>query len=117
MIPGELSDYILEQKEQFQNTLTTIGMHIWQEFPELEFKLAYGLPFYYQRKRVLYLVVIARKFVRLGFCYGAKLIQRGGVFSGSSKEVSYLDYHPGDQIDLEEISRNILLAIELDSEL
>ncbi len=114
MILPEVQEYILLQKTQFQPLLNRIAEFISMEFPELEVKMAYQLPFYYLRKRVLYLSVISDQHVRLGFCRGAELAKEGIPFTGYSDEVSYLDYQNEDQVDFELIRQNILLAIELD---
>ncbi len=114
MIPPEVEEYILLQKMEFQPLLSRIAEFISTDFSELEVRMSYQLPFYYLRKRVLYLSVISNDRVRLGFCKGAELAKDSVPFTGYSDEVSYLDYQNRDRLDFELIRQNILLAIELD---
>lgn len=116
MIPAEFQEYIQNQEEQFQPILEKITRFLTEEFYELEPRLVYDVPFFYGRKRVLYLAVIENKLVRLGFCDGEKLSDLGGIFHGKKKEIAFLDFPIGSKVDFEILQNNILLALEFDQQ-
>ncbi len=114
MIPAELQEYILNQKESFQKPLSTLSEFIVENFSDLRLKMVYNTPFFYGKKRVLYLTVLGKKVVRLGFCDGAKLHFMGAEFDGVKNEISFIDFQPGRKIELEHLRASIIMAIEFD---
>jgi hypothetical protein len=114
MIPEKVLDYISIQKQEFQPQLKTLAGFLAEGYPELELRMVSNSPFYHGRKRILYLVVIEKAFIRLGFCQGEKLFRQGVNFTGYGKEVAYLDFHSTDQIESDQLKEKIDLAIWLD---
>ncbi len=106
-----IEEYLLKFDESFHENLRAIHELIELYFPELKLKIVFDTPFYYLKKRVLYLTVLNRSHVRLGFCKGAALEKTGLVFHGSSKEVAYMDYLPGQKAELPIIKELIESAV------
>ncbi len=117
-----VDDFIADLPTAERQLMEVLRSLVLDTLPEAREQLAYGVPFYYLRRRVCYLWPAsvsgsgAREGVVMGFCRGHLLSNEDGLLhSGNRKEVSNVVFTTLNQINPGAIEKCLLEAAIVDA--
>jgi hypothetical protein len=114
MIPEEVEEYFSQAKVESQEGLRSAHSLIMAASPAMECRLVYGVPFYYQNKRICFLNFLDSGF-RVGFCDGYLIEDDLGMLTAQDRKViRHLDIASIDEKAYESLKYYLEQAVEID---
>lgn len=122
MSPSEYNNFISPLPENQLIIVEELRAFIFQRYPDIAEKLAYGVPYYYFNKRCFFIwpTYVPRSGVKedgvlLGFCNGHLMTYHTYKFRGlMNKIVRFVVYEEVDTIDWNEVGQWLNEAVEID---
>lgn len=98
-------EFISDQPNQLKTILKKLHNLIISSSPYIEYRLVYGIPFYYGKKRIFY-INPQKQSVDLGFCEGYLLSENPVLKTKNRKQVKTIGFK-----SIDEIQEDIVLPI------
>ncbi len=111
-----------EQCTESERVVVHTLMQLIQECAEFQIKISYGVPYFYRKRRVLFLWPASAAFgpkqgVLLGFCQGSMMLDTFGLLErGSRKQLACITLLGLDELPTAELRDYIVQAIMIDDQ-